>query len=229
MNVLIGETYAYFYGSLFGILVTALIYVLKPSLRKTILVNGLAVSFMGVILEYFFFQDYWTPPLLFQFGRFGGIADLMFGFAAGAMGATLPELILGIRSKRVLNLRSIIPFYFVALLIQITLIIIAQRLSINSIYASSLGFMLCSLIILIFNRGLIVKQIISGLLGGTILVIGEGIILRAFAAQYLEKYFLLYKDIFVLSNFFIPTEFIWGVCFGMFISTISEFKVEGSI
>src|SRR3989344_8307415 len=87
------ETYLYFWGSLIGLGVFEIIYNSRKDLRRRMLRMGIVVGFAGILSEAVFFQDYWHPPLVLRFGRFGGIEDFFFGFAFGGICVALYDVV----------------------------------------------------------------------------------------------------------------------------------------
>ncbi|MBN2016123.1 hypothetical protein JW766_04800 [Candidatus Dojkabacteria bacterium] len=222
MEIFDFKTYLYFWGSLFGCLLSLLIYVKRKDLRKEMLINGILFSVVGVIIEYMFFKDYWNPPLIIKFGEFGGLEDLMFGFAAGSFGSVFYTVLFKERLIRSENQRYwIIPTVLISQ--SLSFLVFTHWFNINSIYASSIGWALPTIVIIIIRKDLIKEVIISAILGGLILIIGEAVFLVIFAHEYLEKYFRLIGEVPVLIDVFPITEFIWGMSFGALISPLYEF------
>jgi len=124
---------------------------------------GLAVAAVGVLSETVFFQDYWRPPLLFQIGRLGGIEDVFFGFAFGGICAALYDAVFHKRLRR----KGYPHLWIVPLLVVCeVLAILVLRQWMNSIYASTIGFILPAAVVMIVRRDLVVETLFSALLGG---------------------------------------------------------------
>lgn len=213
--------YAYFWGSLVGLVIALIIYLLKPEYRKEMLAMGLIVGTFGVISEYWFFKDYWQPALLINFYGFGGIEDFMFGSAVGAIGGIIYNLIT--RSRTIRNFPKRRWIYLIGLFLSLfCFVILNSYLSINSIFASATALILGMLIILIIRPDLWKNALISSLVFGVLLVLGEGFILL-FTRNYLPSYYLLQGQAPVLFGLFPITELIWGLAFGSVVGPLYEF------
>src|SRR5258708_591603 len=141
--------YLYLWGSLVGCLIFLLIYTKRKDLRSRMLSAGLAIGFLGILSESYFFKDYWQPALLIRFGNFGGLEDFMFGLAAGGIGVVIYDFVFHkrLRSKFHPHL-WIVP---VVLLSEfVSLQILVKYLGVNSIYASAVGFLIPVIVIVIF-------------------------------------------------------------------------------
>ncbi len=183
---------------------------------------GILFSVVGVVIEYIFFQDYWNPPLILKFGNLGGLEDLMFGFIAGSFGSVFFNIFFKKKLKSKHNPQYwIIPILLIAQ--SLSFLIISRKFTINSIYASAIGWFIPTIIIIVMRKDLIKEVFISALLGGLILVICEGLFLICFGSEYLEKYFLLYGKVPIIYDVFPLTELIWGLSFGAIISPLYEF------
>jgi len=216
------RTYFYFWGSAFGLFPLLIIFLKRQDLRKEIILSGFLFSFIGVILEYIFFQDYWNPTLLIQFGKFGGVEDLMFGFVAGGFGAVFYNFLFKRKLVKGEKKRHwILPLMIFCQTLGIFLLTLVLKM--NSIYGSAIGFLVPALVMFIVRKDLRMEIIISALLGGFILIGGEALILTSIGQDFLEKYFLLYRRVPILLGIFPITEFIWGFCFGALISPLYEF------
>lgn len=216
------KTYLYFWGALIGCLLTLLIYIKRKDLRTEIVLSGTFFAIVGVFIEYMFFQDYWQPPLLFRIGKIGGLEDIMFGFAAGGFGSVFYKFC----SKKQLTGRYKPHYWIIPLTILseiLCFVILTFGFKINSIYSSSVGWLIPALVIICIRRDLLKEAFFSMILCGLILVLGEGSLLILFTPAYLEKYFLLYGKVPTLFNIFTITEFIWGCSFGALVSTLYEF------
>lgn len=182
---------------------------------------GPIVGIAFILLETVFFQDYWHPPLLFSFERFGGIEDFLFGVAAGGVGTALYDLVFHKRfRKKGHPHRWIIPILIISELSCIG--IFFYGFNINSIYASSIGFLIPAFIIMMVRKDLVVETILSAMLGGLLLIFSEMLILL-FAPTFLQHYFLLYRKVPLLFGIVPLTEFLWGASFAGVIGPFFDF------
>src|SRR5665213_821950 len=128
--------YLYFWGSLGGLGIFGLFYHARKDLRHRMLRAGIAVGVVGVFSEGVFFRDYWHPPLIFRFGRFGGIEDFFFGIAFGGICVCIYDVVFHKRLKR-----KGFPHYWITSLLVVSELLSVTLLTgrINSIYASAIG------------------------------------------------------------------------------------------
>ncbi|HEC65331.1 MAG TPA: hypothetical protein ENI23_08555 [bacterium] len=215
------DKYLYLWGSLIGIAIVSSIYYFRKDLRREILLTGIATAIVGVLLEYFFFQDYWNPTLLIQFGDFGGLEDVIFGFSVGGIGAILYNVIFKVKLVKTGKSRHWI--ILLVLFSQIlSILVFSSYLGLNSIYSSAIGWVVPSIVIAITRKDLVIEMVIVGILGGVLLVLIEGVLL-IFSPEYLQSYYLLYGTAPVVFGIFPVTELIWGISFGALISPLFEY------
>jgi hypothetical protein len=216
------STYLYFWGSLVGMFLFFYFYFLRKDLRKEMITSGIIIAILGMVVESVFFQDYWTPPLLFRFGPLGGLEDLLFGFSAGSVGAVLYKVIFHkyIQKKRNPHF-WIVPFMIITELI--FLFVVTPLIKVNSIYTSALGFIIPAIIICTFRKDLIIESILSAVIGGSILIIGEAVMLL-FNPDYLQKYFHLHGKVILILGLAPVTELIWGMAFAALIGPMFDFE-----
>ncbi len=183
---------------------------------------GLVVGLIGILSESVFFQDYWVPPLLFRFGKFGGIEDLLFGLVAGGVGVVIYDVVFHKRLRRSCHPQSwIIPIVLISQIVSIA--VLFNGMGYNSIYASAIGFLVPVAIIILFRKDLITEVLISAVLAGFVLISIEFLML-VFAPTYLDKYFLLHKQTLLIFGAVPLTELIWGVAFGALAGPLYDFK-----
>lgn len=214
------------WGSLLGLLVFIIIYFLRKDLRSRMLIAGVGVAIAGVFSEAIFFQDYWNPPLLLQFGKMGGIEDVFFGFAAGGLGVALYDVVFHKRFRKKGHPHHwIIPCVLLSELIAIG--VFFYGFGINSIYASMIGFIVPALVILIIRPDLFLEIFFSAIFAGAFLIFLETMFLFL-APQYLESYFFLHGKTVLVFGIAPLTELLWGVSFGAIIGPLYDFK-DGTI
>ncbi len=222
------ETYLYFWGSVIGLVIFGFIYKKNPASRHEMLISGIVVAIIGVLSERAFFNDYWNPPLILKFGNFGGVEDLMFGFAAGGIGAVIFNVIFSTRLVANRKPRSlIIPAVFISEYLSI--LVLTGVFGVNSIYASAVGFGIPAIGMIVVRRDLLWDAVYSAAVAGLILVVGEGVLLALTGGEYLERFYLLHGEAPVLFGIFPVTEFLWGLSFGALIGPVYEFATGRSI
>jgi hypothetical protein len=212
--------YAYFWGSIGGLGVFAVIYNARKDLRRRMLRMGIAVGLVGILSEGVFFRDYWHPPLLFHIGRFGGIEDFFFGIFFGGVCVAMYDVVFHKRLRR-----KGYPHYWI-----VSLLIVSELLSVgiltqymNSIYASAIGFVVPAIAIVLWRKDLIMETVFSALLGGSLLTFMEMLALLLIP-NYLKNYFFLYEKVPMFLGIVPLTEFMWGAAFAAIVGPLRDFE-----
>src|SRR6516225_7258785 len=83
------DAWGYVFGTLMGLLLWGIIFLLRPDLRRRMLWVSLLLVPLAPIGESFFLLDYWRPPLILPIWyhgmAYGGLADFLFIFALGGI------------------------------------------------------------------------------------------------------------------------------------------------
>lgn len=217
--------YLYFFGSAVGCFIFLFIFLKRKDLRSRMIAAGIIVGTIGIFSEFVFFQDYWNPPLIFRFGKFGGIEDFLFGSAFGGIGVVLYDVIFHKKLRKSFHPQVwIAPIVILSQLLSVYLFF--YLLGINSIYASAIGFIIPLIAIISFRKDLILEVIFSAILAGLLLISVE-LFMLLFAPEYLENYFLLHGKTLLIFGVAPITELIWGMCFGALAGPLYDFK-EGT-
>ncbi|MFH1536494.1 MAG: lycopene cyclase domain-containing protein [Patescibacteria group bacterium] len=186
--------------------------------------------FAGTIGEIFYFQDYWNPGsiLSINIGPVGILLeDLLFSFSVAGIGAVIYRVFF---DKRVLleekKFFNAIPAFLGLSFISLAVSCLLFFIGVNSIFATSIGFITGALYIIVRKRGFLVNSLLSGLFMSLIVfvsyVILRGVILNS--EQLLQQGWLLYNTTLDLRIFDIPfTEIIWFFAFGMLLGPSYEF------
>lgn len=183
---------------------------------------GIGVGVIGIFSEAIFFQDYWHPVLLFHFGTFGGIEDFFFGFAAGGIGVAIYDVVFHKSFRRKGNPHVwITPLLIVSEFLSIALFF--HVLKLNSIYASTIGFIVPAVVIMIVRKDLIIETIYSAFLFGSLVIFLEVMVLIC-APTYLKQYYVLYGKTPLIFGYGPLTEFIWSISFASVIGPFFDFK-----
>jgi len=160
--------YAYLLGSLLFFLLWLVFFICRPDLRRKMLVMSLLTAAMGPVSEFFYLKDYWQPQ--FFNGWAVGLEDLLFGFVVGGVAGVVYEEFFG--KKYMKRHLSAHPHYMLGTAIfGISWMFVGNlALGFNSIYVSTLGFIIIGTSFLIFRHDLIKDAFFSGLLMGFIAV-----------------------------------------------------------
>lgn len=221
------DMWLYPIGTLMLLGVWAIVYVLRPDLRRRMV----AVGVMGIPVtfeEYFFLQDYWRPPLVLPFQVLGHTlgcpADVMLAFTmAGLATCVYPILtrrtpLVGVHppSRRVVVVAILLAGGF--------LIAFTTFFHLNSIFSSALGLVLAAAMMLVVRRVLWLPTLVAGLSASLILA-GTEYALSYAAPQYLARYWLLYHTAWgtaLLLGRVPVTEAIWGFAAGLAFGPLYE-------
>ena len=191
----------------------------RPDLRLRMVVIGVLTGLLSLYAASKFSIDYWRPPLIFRFGSWGGPEDFIFGFVAGGWGSVIYEVYLRRRLRSGYRHHYwIVPTLAISLYLSVG---IGMANGLNSIYASSIGFLIPTLLIILIRRDLLADALFSGLVFGGILVVYETAIILL-APSYPERFFLLYDQMPAIGKAPV-TEVIWGFCAGAVFGVIYEF------
>lgn len=216
--------FGYLIGDLIFLTIWLLLFWKRRDLRKEMLAMSVIVAIMGPISEYWYFRDYWQPPLIWRFHPlFGGFEDVLFGFVIGGITAVLYEEILNQRLVcRGRKQPWIIPIIF---FIPITsLILLNNLLGVNSIFVSCVSLILIFLIMMRFRPDLAKDAILSGLFLASVMFIIYFLYLPFFL-EHKEKGYLLHDKPWAIWIFGrVPiTEMLWAFCWGMVGGPVYEF------
>lgn len=219
----------YFIVSLLFLLVWFLLFLKNKEVRKPMLILSLLTAIAGPLSEYWYFQDYWRPPLFLRLPFIGGIEDLVFGFAIGGIGSFVYEALfikwLCFCEKKKLAHQTFLLLF--PLIIFSSMLVFNNLLKLNSIFASSLGMLIAGVIILLFRKDLVQNAVFSGLLVSLIMFIIYLVPQLIFpqAHAFLPKAWLLYgTDLGFLIFGHIPaTEMIWAFSWGFAWGPFYEF------
>lgn len=207
----------------------ALIFILSQKTRKAQLIMSFLFLPAGTIGEILYFQDYWNPASVFSFNigntRFL-IEDFLFSFFIAGIGGA----VYGIISRRGLikleepvnKFLSFFPIFIVGALISYFLF----SFGVNSIFSTSIAFIIVALFMLRRRKNLVLNSILSGLAVMLIMLIAYFILYNAVenSEALLRQGWFLYGTFWGFSIFGIPiTEMLWGFSAGMLLGSLYEF------
>src|SRR5215510_9308119 len=75
--------YSYLGYSLIFLLIWIVFYVLRPDLRRQMLIFSLLITPLGPLSELWFLKDYWRRPTIMGYPI--GLEDVIFAFASGGI------------------------------------------------------------------------------------------------------------------------------------------------
>ncbi len=210
----------YFIGTMFFFIVWLVLFLHKKFLRKEMLIMSLIVAPMGPLSAIFYLRDYWHPEYLFSI--FGvGIEDLLFSFFIGGIGSVAYEEFF-IKKMRKTKREQSKTLAFIGLICLFLLIILTFVFKINSIYSSSIVFLVAGAIVITKRHDLLKNAIGSGILVALIMLV--------FYIFFVGIYPAIIDDWWKLNNisgllvFGTPIEeLIWGFSWGFLSGPFYEF------
>lgn len=221
--------YAYLITSFLFLAVWFLIFWQMKLLRKQMLILSLLTASFGPISELWYFADYWRPEIVLSLPLIGGVEDLIFGFAIGGIAAFIFESlfvknICYCESKKTKKEWFLLVFFAIE---GAAMIVLNNFLSINSIFASSLGMIVTASIMLCLRPDLIVNALASAFLVAfamfTIYFLGQTFF--SSAHLWMSRIWLLYgkAEGIILFKHIPATEMLWGLSWGLVWGPMYEF------
>ncbi len=221
--------YAYLILDIPFFVIWVLFFLLSKETRKEQLIMSVLFIPAGPLSELLYFSDYWAPASVFSFSIgpvIVYIEDLIFAFALGGVGSVIYEAIF----SKILS----VPKGSVHYVIAIPLIILVGGLvtvslfllGVNSIFATSLGFIVAALLIVSQRKDLFIDSLLSGVLITVIMFIAYGVLIVFIpnTNELIRQGWLLYGTQFDIRILGIPlTEMMWYFTWGMVAGPLYEF------
>jgi len=208
------DKYSYLLISVFLLLFWITIFLFKKELRAKIMRASIVGGFAGLIAEFWYFKDYWRPPLLLG-QSVVSFEDFLFGFLITGIAVSIYDTIFTVKNIQQEKDRKLF-FGFLFLLGVACLFIFNNWLGFNSILVSSLAFIIFSAVMIFIRNDLWIPSIMSGVLVVVIIIPIYAIIFNVISPDYWNTYWLLADTRFgitVLCN--IPaTELLWYFSWG---------------
>jgi len=219
--------YGYLVGDLILLTVWVFLFWRRKDVRKEMLVLSAVCAILGPISEYWYFADYWKPPMVVDLDwPFGGLEDLLFGFSIGGISAAVYEVLLRKRlvCPREKPRQNWILLVFPVLVVT-TMVTLNTICGLNSIYASSIAFVIAFGLMVKARPDLFWDAALSGLLVTSIMFVLYFFYLPYFLREIGREAWFLYDTshgTLILGR--VPlTEMIWGVTWGMVGGPLYEF------
>ncbi len=199
------------------------IFVFRKDLRSIVVKTGLLGGVIGIMSEYWYFNDYWSPPTILE-RSYLPIEDFIFGFGVTAVGATIYKVLhkLQVKKTQPARKKQTLMLFGEGLLL---LLIFNGILGINSILASSVIFILITLQMLFTRKDLSDQAIVTALILPGLAILVYAPLFRLFATGYIDSFFLLTNTALGLVIFSsIPlTEVVWYFSWGLLAGTIFDY------
>lgn len=145
--------------------------------RREMLWASVCIGALTVLFAPPFLKDYWRPEYLHMTWApgwpLGGVEDFLYGFFVGGITNVIYEAAFGKHLARRRDRRHdwmlfLVPFFIIFLSIFTT----PYYLPINSLYATVIGALLLSGLMIYFRPDLLIDAVISGILFGALTMLG---------------------------------------------------------
>jgi len=213
--------YSYLVGNLFFLLIWLILFFRTKYFKHQLLVISIFAIPLGPLSELMYRIDYWRPKLIT--GNIVGIEDTLFAFCIAGIGFGLYKIIFNLKySNQKTKAYPILALILVILTI-IGMVINSVFSWMNSIYFSSLCFLIGASIIFILRKDLIKLALINGALVAALMFIFYFTFLIPLYPKVFETTWLL-KNISQIFIFGVPIEeLLWGFSWGILAGCIYEF------
>ena len=208
--------YGYLFLGIFLFLIWTSFYALRKDLRRKLIKVSLFGGFAGFIAEYWYFKDYWHPYSIIG-RKIISPEDFIFGFTITGISVVVCDIFFKTKDQDfVVNSKKIFGMMF---LIGVgSLFLFNIFLGYNSIFVSSITFIILTLYMLSKRSDLLKEAFFSGLFVLIILFAVYHILFNLIFLDFWDKCWLLANTkygITIYGN--IPlTEMIWYFTWGSF-------------
>ena len=154
--------YSYLGYSLIFILVWLIFYILRPDLRRRMLIFSLIIMPLGPLSEFWFLKDYWRRPTITGYPI--SVEDAIFSFAIGGIAYSIYKVFFNMTVAEGHDQpRGWLVIAFLIIII-LPLFILTDVLNINSIFSSTFSLVLIAVFTWILRPDLLKPSIVSGIL-----------------------------------------------------------------
>ena len=155
--------YSYLGYSLIFLLVWILFYILRPDLRRRMLIFSLIITPMGPLSEIWFLRDYWRRPTITDYPI--SIEDAIFAFAIGGIAYAIYKVFFNMTAVQSEDQPRrgwlVIAFFVITF---IPLLLLTDLLGINSIFSSAFSLLVIAILTWMLRPDLLKPSILSGIL-----------------------------------------------------------------
>jgi len=154
--------YSYFGYSLIFLLLWVIFYILRPDLRRRMLIFSLIIMPLGPLSEFWFLRDYWRRPTITGYPI--SIEDAIFSFAIGGIAYSIYKVFFNMSvAEGHEQPRAWLVISFLIIII-LPLFILTDVLGINSIFSCIFSLFLIAILTWILRPDLLKPSIVSGIL-----------------------------------------------------------------
>jgi hypothetical protein len=208
--------YGYLFLGVFLFLIWTLFYALRKDLRRKLIKVSLYGGFAGFIAEYWYFKDYWHPYSVLG-RKIISPEDFIFGFTITGISVVVYDIFFKTKDQDyVTNNKKTFGMMF--LMGVGSLFVFNIFLGYNSIFVSSITFIILLLFMLSKRTDLIKEAIYSGIIVLIMIFVVYHILFNIIFLDFWDKCWLLAKTKYGITIYgHIPlTEMIWYFTWGSF-------------
>ena len=155
--------YSYLGYSLIFVLVWIVFYILRPDLRRRMLIFSLIITPTGPLSEFWFLRDYWRRPTITGYPI--SIEDAIFAFAIGGIAYGIYKIVFNMAAVQSQDQPRrawlVITFFIITFL---PLVVLTDGFHVNSIFSSALSLLLIAILTWMLRPDLLKPSILSGIL-----------------------------------------------------------------
>jgi hypothetical protein len=199
------------------------IFVLRPQLRKELLLMSAFSAPLGIVTTYFYLADYWHP--IFAFQHFFALEDFIFAFFIGGFAGTIYEAVFGKKLGRPYTpykrywAMGVFPF-------GVLWLYVGALLGFISIYSSIVLLMLLGCILIYLRPDLRASAFFSAIMTAIALFITYQVWFLFYPTLIAEWWVV--HNLYGVFIFKVPIEeMLWAGAWGFFAGPVFEF-VAGS-
>ena len=153
--------YSYFGYSLIFLLVWGILFILRPDLRRRMLIFSIIITPLGPFSEIWFLKDYWTRPTITGYPI--SIEDAIFAFAIGGIAYGIYKVLFKMSVSDGQSPRSWLVIA-IGIIVILPLWLLTDLLHVNSIFSSTASFLLIAILTYILRPDLFKPSLVTGLL-----------------------------------------------------------------
>jgi hypothetical protein len=155
--------YSYLGYSLIFLIIWIVFYILRPDLRRRMLIFSLIIIPMGPLSEIWFLRDYWRRPTITGYAI--SVEDAIFAFASAGIVYGIYKIFFNMtvaQSNDQPRRAWLVVAFFVIIILP--LVLLTDLLHVNSIFSSALSLFLIALLTWILRPDLLKPSLVSGIL-----------------------------------------------------------------
>jgi len=155
--------YSYLGYSLMFLCIWMVFYILRPDLRRRMLIFSLIITPLGPLSEFWFLRDYWRRPTITGYPI--SVEDAIFSFAIGGIAYGMYKILFNrtaVRSEDGPPRAWLVIAFF--LIILLPLLLFTDLLHVNSIFSSAFSLVLIAVLTCTLRPDLLKPSIVSGIL-----------------------------------------------------------------